>query len=188
MPYNTGENHWKLAVANFQLKTFIDLDPFFVKETEKSTKATLHKFIKYLLNRNKVGYEVLEDVEKWEVISAPSNLPRQSDAVSCGLYVIHYAGIVIGHTTTDFDPVESRRQLADILLEQAGDMRHLCGQCGHDQYFTNNKNFSLMAQCCNCLRWFHRRCAPVLKEATCEEINASTFQFCCHICASSPSH
>lgn len=180
MPYNEKGTHWKIIVADFRKLSFMDIDPI---DPYMTSRKNLESFKSYLKKRNSVGFEVINS-ENWSLEPAFPHCPRQTDKISCGLYVIYYAFVVMGVelASLEFDPVRYRESLALLLLKGASDMKPFCVQCGHDQYATNKRSFGSMIQCDACNRWIHTKCSQKLKSTPPEVYKAVDFEYTCDNC------
>ena len=175
MPITLSGVHWCLVIANFRDKTYQYLDPL---RPQQSAENNMIKFLSAVNARNKVCPEKI-DTSGWTTAKVPQ-LPEQSqdDADNCGVYVILYALLHMSAiTSSEFvDPYSFRSFIAQKILQECPNMRHLCLKCGSDEYkLHGNESIGTMIQCKACLRWLHERCCRL------KDFNAEK-EFTCIIC------
>ncbi|XP_063243224.1 uncharacterized protein LOC134542690 [Bacillus rossius redtenbacheri] len=172
MPYIKHNNHWSLLIANIQKKVVHHLDSL----GELTNKLCTNKFLKFLKVRNKMTKNEIE-VSHWKDENMRTQIPLQSDGVSCGLFVVFYVACF----SETFAPKVERAWLQQSVLKHSDSMVNICLQCGNKE--NRKSDMEKWVMCHNmCGRWAHfRPCLRHINERW-EVINSNDYSFICALC------
>lgn len=148
MPIIINNNHFCLAVANFEDKTFIFLDP--LGSTQYKTSIYFKKFRKFLHLHN-ITHNSNFAIDNWQHL-APDHI-RQEDSYNCGLYVIYFFRCIAKEENllTYKDMRKYRSQIQKMLLTHSCEVGNACMFCGRS---AGND----VLTCTACKRSAHKKC------------------------------
>lgn len=146
MPTLINKNHWCLAIANSQTKTFLFINPYGSSANE--TKRYFSKF--------RFFYEHYGAVKAWrcEVLDHV----KQKDDFNCGVHIIQFACNYVRQKSLleCEDPQSFRKYLRNYLLMASDDVRNICLYCGWPRRSANETE--TWFACDRCFRWVHDKC------------------------------
>ena len=83
MPIHVNNNHWILAIMDFKFRTLYLIDPY---QRSRERHTQISQVLLELLSRLAPDY-----TGRWTLLTAITNLPKQTDGYSCGVFVAFYA-------------------------------------------------------------------------------------------------
>ncbi|CAA2962349.1 transposon, CACTA, En Spm sub-class, partial [Olea europaea subsp. europaea] len=177
MPYGFND-HWFLIVADLSKKEYSCYDSL----QQWSSDTFFNEFLHFIDIRDQHADEKIGS-GGWRTTPMRPGLPKQSDAVHCGMYVILYAMVVMGieSAPADFSPSRYRQSVAHKILENSMQMWHLCVKCGKNE-FDGGMNAAEMLQCEECCRWVHHKCDKCLHSFKKDVLRSEKFHYICVLC------
>ena len=126
IPVHINGNHWILAVADYTVRILYLLDP-------KQLPREKHPYVSKLLTKFFSSLDLHGTNTPWTIQTVVTNLPKQTDDTSCGIFISFYALYWINYrkfpTTRDFvqDQVPNMRLFMASRLSSVahGDLRIL---------------------------------------------------------------
>ena len=112
IPVNIENGHWALAIAYVQDRKFLYLDSM-GRGGENYLKALQDWFKQEAAYWTDQGRDMKDfgDIDTWEVLCVPGDLPQQLDSSSCGVFVCYYANYITAGMTPHFQASRARTTL-----------------------------------------------------------------------------
>lgn len=141
--------HFTLLVVNLKEQTYTYLDP--LMGTYKKCKEPITKFFEFLQLYNIHRNHSIDQLQNFKEV--PIQHCHQSDAVNCGVFIIHYVECILTGSCLQkqLDTGKYRIELQQRLLRSAEDMTNLCIECARQ---TEEK----FLKCSVCTRGTHVYC------------------------------
>lgn len=122
MPFNTGTQHWVLAVADMRTKIFTFLDP----QGSTLEKATMYLayFINAVIHYCQFKKKDTKLSQNWRLNKSLKH-PIQTDTFNCGIFILMFAEKLINNDSlmTCMDPASFRKYLKILLLQHGSNIR-----------------------------------------------------------------
>ncbi|CAG9764290.1 unnamed protein product [Ceutorhynchus assimilis] len=150
MPFLINNNHYCLALCDFEKNELTYMDPF-GNENMTSHPAKIYKnFLNFLEKYKVVNKSSPICTNNWKLVFKEH--ANQRDSHNCGVYIIYYFSQL-----TTYQPMNQeinvnhfRRNLLFKLLERSDDVKNRCIYCG-------NRTIDNVIQCHFCKRHFHKK-------------------------------
>lgn len=194
MPVLLNRCHWCLIWVNIRSKLYRFFDPRHFSDSGRYFELIMD----YLRFYNEFA-NMETDLNGWSTMQLKNALPEQNDTSNCGVYVIFYTFYPLQlEKNCIVDTCAFRKKIARFILENAPNMRHLCGICGRDEswrpaeLFEKDKrdieekktptSMSTMVRCEKCRRWIHHCCDRNIKTVPFKEICSESYVYHCETC------
>lgn len=149
MPLLLNNNHFCLALADFNAGEFIYLDPYGNENISGAAKNIYANFLMFLKTYS--AYKNKTSLCKVDFKLITKKHTTQTDSYNCGIYIIYFFKQICENQSLEWDvnADELRKELLLQLLSNSDDVSERCIYCG------NIKQNDAILRCNSCKRFAH---------------------------------